>query len=103
MRRVGVEKGGWVEVGMWKMVDGEVEERGDGKRGMYVKMRKVRYRGVLEDVMCGREGKLRKDEVGGIGECGLIGRDEKLVIEGKWGWGKWLVACGVGREGCMVG
>jgi phage-related protein len=44
-----------LEVAISKMVDAEVQDRRDRKTAMYLKISKLRYTALLEDVICGTE------------------------------------------------
>ncbi len=44
-----------LEVAISKMVDAEVQDRRDRKTAMYLKISKLRYTALLEDVICGAD------------------------------------------------
>ena len=82
-----------LEVAISKMVDAEVQDRRDRKTAMYLKISKLRYTALLEDVICGTDRNF----------CAFIRRHENLLIQGKCGCGKSFLACAIGRQACMLG
>ena len=51
-----------LEVAISKMVDAEVQDRRDRKTAMYLKISKLRYTALLEDVICGTDRNFTKDD-----------------------------------------
>ena len=75
-----------LEVAISKMVDAEVQDRRDRKTAMYLKISKLRYTALLEDVICGTDRNFTKDDLAAIADCG-----------------KSFLACALGRQACMLG
>lgn len=92
-----------LEVVISKMVDAEVQDRRDRKTAMYLKICKLRYTALLEDVICGTDRNFTKDDLAAIADCAFIRRHENLLIQGKCGRGKSFLACALGRQACMLG
>ena len=92
-----------LEVAISKMVDAEVQDRRDRKTAMYLKISKLRYTALLEDVICGTDRNFTKDDLAAIADCAFIRRHENLLIQGKCGCGKSFLACALGRQACMLG
>ena len=66
-----------LEVAISKMVDAEVQDRRDRKTAMYLKISKLRYTALLEDVICGADRNFTKDDLAAIADCAFIRRHEK--------------------------
>lgn len=66
-----------LEVAISKMVDAEVQDRRDRKTAMYLKISKLRYTALLEDVICGIDRNFTKDD---LADCAFIRRHENLLI-----------------------
>lgn len=79
-----------LEVAISKMVDAEVQDRRDRKTAMYLKISKLRYTALLEDVICGTDRNFTKDDLAAIADCAFIRRHENLLIQGKCGCRKIL-------------
>lgn len=77
-----------LEVAISKMVDAEVQDRRDRKTAMYLKISKLRYTALLEDVICGTDRNFTKNDLAAIADCAFIRRHENLLIQGKCGCGK---------------
>ena len=74
-----------LEVAISKMVDAEVQDRRVRKTAMYLKISKLRYTALLEDVICGTDRNFTKDDLAAIADCAFIRRHENLLIQGKCG------------------
>ena len=81
----------------------QVQDRRDRKTAMYLKISKLRYTALLEDVICGADRNFTKDDLAAIADCAFIRRHENLLIQGKCGCGKSFLACAIGRQACMLG
>lgn len=92
-----------LEVAFSRMVDAEVQDRRDRKTEMYLKISKLRYTALMEDIICGTERNFTKDDLAAISDCSFIRRHENLLIQGKYGCGKSFLACAIGRQACMLG
>lgn len=92
-----------LEVAFSRMVDAEVQDRRDRKTEMYLKISKLRYTALMEDVICGPERNFTKDDLTAISDCSFIRRHENLLKQGKCGCGKSFLACAIGRQACMLG
>lgn len=76
-----------LEVAISKMVDAEVQDRRVRKTAMYLKISKLRYTALLEDVICGTDRNFTKDDLAAIADCAFIRRHENLLIQGLCGMG----------------
>lgn len=69
-----------LEVALSRMVDAEVQDRRDRKTEMYLKISKLRYTALMEDVICGSDRNFTKDDLAAISDCSFIRRHENLLI-----------------------
>lgn len=69
-----------LEVAISKMVDAEVQDRRDRKTAMYLKISKLRYTALLEDIICGIDRNFTKDDLADCADCAFIRRHENLLI-----------------------
>lgn len=86
-----------------RMAEAELQYRTQSKMQLYLKISKLRYNAVLEDIHCGTERNLTKEMLLSISDCGFIRRAENILITGATGCGKSLLACAIGRQACAMG
>lgn len=71
---------------------------------MYLKLSKLRYTALIEDVICGTDRNFTNEDLASLSDCSFIRRHENLLIQGKCGGcGKSFLACALGRQACMLG
>lgn len=92
-----------LEVAIAKMVDAENQDRRDRKTAMYLKVSRLRYMAMIEDVICGADRNFTKEDLAALSDCSFIRRHENLLIQGQCGCGKSFLACALGRQACMLG
>ena len=52
-----------LEVAIAKLVDAETQSRRDHKTEMYIETSKMRYHALIEDIICGDERNLSRDDI----------------------------------------
>ena len=92
-----------LELAIARMVEAENMDRRDRKTEMYLKISKLRYTALIEDVVCGADRNFTKEDLAALADCSFIRRHENLLIQGKCGCGKSFLACALGRQACMLG
>ena len=92
-----------LELAIAKMVEAENMDRRDRKTEMYLKISKLRYTALVEDIVCGADRNFTKEDLAALADCSFIRRHENLLIQGKCGCGKSFLACALGRQACMLG
>lgn len=92
-----------LNVAVAKLVDAELQDRRERKTEMYLKISRLRYTALIEDVVCGAERNFTKEDLAILSDCAFIRRHENLLIQGKCGCGKSFLACALGRQACMLG
>jgi len=86
-----------------QMVQSEQQFRENKRTEMYLKMSKLRYNTVLENVYCSTERNLEKDKIIELADCSFIARAQNILITGATGCGKSYLACAIGRQACFMG
>ena len=99
----GLSFGGALELAIARMVEAEQQDRRDRKTEMYLKTSRLRYTALLEDVICGTDRNVTKEDLAVLSDCSFIRRHENLLIQGKCGCGKSFLACALGRQACILG
>jgi len=88
---------------MARLAEAEVQERAVRRTAMFLKLSKLRYDAVLEQVHCSPERNLTKEKLLAVADCGFIARAENILITGATGSGKSYLACALGRQACTLG
>ena len=57
-----------------RMVEAEIQYRTESKMKMYLKLSKLRYNAVLEDINCSTERNLKKEMILKLADCSFIRR-----------------------------
>lgn len=92
-----------VETAVQKMVEAEIRHRNDKLTAKLLKAAKLRYRVLVEDIICSTERNLTQDVWSELAECSFIRRGDNLLITGKTGCGKSYIACALGYQACTLG
>lgn len=85
-----------------RLAEAELQFRSHQKTQMFLKLSKLRYNAVLEDVHCSEGRNLTKDQLIYFADCSFIERSENLLITGPTGSGKSYLACAIGRQACTL-
>ncbi len=88
---------------MARLVEAEMQNRNTKKTDMLLKLSKLRYNAVLENVYCNDKRNLSKEKLMMVADCSFINRAENLLITGSTGCGKSYLACAIGRQACSMG
>ena len=86
-----------------QLTEAELQERLHNRTEMYLKLSKLRYDALLEQVHCTTDRNLTKDSIAAVADCGFIKRAENILITGAAGCGKSFIACAIGRQACAFG
>jgi DNA replication protein DnaC len=81
-----------LDVAVARLTEAELMHRKGRKTEMYLKLSKLRYNAVLEQVHCSPARNLTKDTLSTLSECGFIDRAENILITGATGCGKSFLA-----------
>ena len=88
---------------MAQLTEAELQERLHNRTEMYLKLSKLRYDALLEQVHCTADRNLTKDSIAAVADCGFIKRSENILSTGAAGCGKSFIACAIGRQACAFG
>lgn len=86
-----------------RLSEAEMQHRQFVKTQAYLKMSKLRYNAVLEQVYCNTTRNLTQEKLLEISDCSFIERSENILISGATGCGKSYLACAIGRQACSFG
>jgi DNA replication protein DnaC len=86
-----------------RMAESETQERTTKKTEMFLRLSKLRYNAILEQVICNVHRNFTKDQLMALADCGFIYRAENILITGATGCGKSYLACALGRQACFLG
>lgn len=86
-----------------RLAEAELQHRTHAKTQMFLRLSKLRYNAVLEQIHCSSERNLSNDKVALLADCSFIERAENVLITGATGCGKSYLACALGRQACTMG
>jgi DNA replication protein DnaC len=86
-----------------RLTEAELQYRSHQKTQMYLRLSKLRYDAVIEQIHCSSLRNLTNDKLAILAECSFIDRAENLLITGATGCGKSYLACALGRQACSLG
>jgi DNA replication protein DnaC len=86
-----------------RLAEAERQYRINQKTIMYLKLSKLRYNAILEQVYCNAARNLTNDQLMTLADCRFIENAENILITGATGCGKSYLACALGRQACALG
>ncbi len=86
-----------------RLSEAEIQHRVQLKTQTYIKLSKLRYNAVMEQVYCNAARNLTQDHLANIADCSFVERSENILITGATGCGKSYLACAIGRQACSFG
>jgi DNA replication protein DnaC len=86
-----------------RLTEAELQHRIHQKTQMYLKLSKLRYNAVLENVQCSEARNFTKEQLAYFADTSFIDRAENVLITGSTGCGKSYLACALGRLACGHG
>lgn len=88
---------------MARMAEAEYLERNRKQVESKLKVSRMRYNAVLEQVQCSPERNINREHLEALADCSYITRGENILITGATGCGKSYLACALGRQACTFG
>jgi DNA replication protein DnaC len=86
-----------------RLAEAELQDKANKKTEMFLRLSKLRYNAILEQVHCNPQRNLSKETLMMLADCSFIDRSENLLITGSTGCGKSYLACSIGRQACTLG
>lgn len=88
---------------MAQMADSEMQQRNNKKTEMFLKLSKLRYNAMIEQIYCNANRNFSKENLLALVDCNFIDRAQNILISGATGCGKSYLACALGRQACSLG
>ncbi len=85
------------------LAEAEILYRTHQRTELYLRLSKLRYHALPEQVHCSQERGLPKEQLIALCDGTYINRGENVLISGATGCGKSYLACALGRQACMLG
>lgn len=85
------------------MAEAEAIHRIHQRTNLYLRLARLRYNVLPEQIHCGHERNLSKEQLLFLSETTFIDNAENIIITGATGCGKSYLACALGRKACMMG
>jgi DNA replication protein DnaC len=85
------------------LTDAEVQHRLQQRTQLYLRLSKLRYHAVMEQVKTGPDRGISKEQLLQFLDASFIQKGENILITGATGCGKSYLACALGRQACMLG
>ena len=86
-----------------KLIDAEKQHRSHKRMQMFLRLSKLRYQSVIQDIDCSEKRKLSKEKLMTLADCAYIDRGENVLITGATGCGKSYLSCALGHNACVKG
>ncbi len=83
--------------------EAEAVHRIHQRTNLYLRLAKLRYSVLPEQIHCSRERDLTKEQLQLLSETAFIDNAENILITGATGCGKSYLACALGRQACING
>lgn len=81
----------------------ETESKQLRRTEMYLRLSKLRYAAMIEEVKCSAERNLPPEKLSLLADCSWIDKAENILITGATGCGKSFLACALGHQACALG
>ena len=88
---------------MAQLTQSELLDRNDRKTKILLKLSRLRYDAMLENIEYRKDRNLSKESILQLMDCSWIKRAENVLITGATGCGKSYLACALGQQACQQG
>lgn len=85
------------------LTQAEAQQRLTGRTELYLRLSKLRYHALPEQINCSAERGLLTEQLIQLSDGSFIDRGDNVLITGATGCGKSFLACALGRKACMLG
>jgi len=85
------------------LADAELQHRRQTRTQLYLRLSKLRFHALPEQVHAGTQRGLTKEQLLQLCDGLFIDKAENVLITGATGCGKSYLACALGRQACMLG
>jgi len=85
------------------LTEAELQQRQMARTELYLRLSKLRYHALPEQVNCSPERGLLKEQLIQLCDGMFISKGDNVLITGATGCGKSFLACTLGRKACMLG
>lgn len=86
-----------------QLVQHEIENKRLKRTELYLRLSKLRYAAMLEEIKCSTERNLTRQQLSLLADCSWIDKAENILITGATGCGKSYLACALGHQACLMG
>lgn len=86
-----------------QLAEAERSYRTHRRTELYLRLSKLRYRAVPEQINCSANRGITKEQLATFCDGTFIDNAENILIAGATGCGKSYLACALGRQACMLG
>ncbi len=86
-----------------RLIDAEKQYRSHKRMQMFLRLSKLRYSAVIQDIDCSTKRNLSKEKIVTLADCAYVDRGENVLITGATGCGKSYLACAFGHTACVKG
>ncbi len=86
-----------------RLAEAEAIHKQLSKTDIYLKLAKLRYQVLPEQIHCSAHRNLSKEQLQQLCEGNFIQNGENILITGSTGAGKSYLACALGRQTCIIG
>ena len=86
-----------------QLAEAELSYRTHRRTELYLRLSKLRYNAVPEQINCSAQRGITKEQLAGFCDGRFIDKAENILITGATGCGKSYLACAIGRQACMLG
>lgn len=86
-----------------QLVQQELEHKRSKRTELYLRLSKLRYAAMLEEVKCLPERNLSREQISLLADCSWIDKAENILVTGATGVGKSFLACALGHQACLMG
>jgi DNA replication protein DnaC len=85
------------------LAQAELQRRTENKTSVFLKLSKLRYPAMIEELAWGKDRNLNKESILMLADGAYMRRAENILVTGATGSGKSFLACALGNQACTMG